>query len=218
MRSPITDAFIEKEAKKEFPYQKQFADFAISVHEGVYPPSEDSLVLIKALEQFGQPNSVSKGLDFGTGTGVFALAMARMGMSVIAIDVNANAVQCAGVNAQANQLQSSIDFRHGNGLAVLSADEKFDVVVASLPFESFAANNDFERSVYDEGFGVRKAFFNDIKSHLNPGGKIFYAYADYAEQQAPLATFLAGYSYKMIFEQQSADGEMNQVYLIEPST
>ena len=217
MRSAITDAFIEREAARKFPYVRQFAGFTITVQEGVYPPSEDSLILIKAIEKSSFCHARAKCLDFGTGTGVFALALARLGASVVAIDVNASAVQCAEINAEINHLQSLVDVRHGNGFSVIEEQETFDVVLASLPFESYEARNDFERSVYDEGYSVRKAFFRDVKKHLRSGGRIFYTYADYAEQQAPLASFLEGYTYKIIFEEKSSDGELNQVYQIEPS-
>lgn len=217
MRSPITDAFIERESARKFPYVRQFAGFTVTVQEGVYPPSEDSLILIKAIENASDCYVQAKCLDFGTGTGVFALALARLGASVVAIDVNASAVHCAETNAKINHLESLVDVRHGNGFSVIEAQETFDVVLASLPFESYKARNDFERSVYDEEYLVRKAFFRDVKKHLRAGGKIFYTYADYAEQQAPLASFLEGYTYQIILEEKSSDGELNQIYQIEPS-
>jgi hypothetical protein len=33
--------------------------------------------------------------------------------------------------------------------------------------------------------------------------------------ELPLADFLAGYTYKMVYQEMSSDGELNQVYLIE---
>lgn len=217
MRSKTTDDFLERERVKEYPYFVDTLGFKLRVDRNVYPPSEDSTLLAEQLEDehYGvKPHETV--LDFGTGTGYFALVAARRGARIVATDINPAAVQCAKNNALRNRLNQRIEFRVGKSFEVISPDEKFDLVAASLPFEAAEPRDNFEASVYDSNFETRREFFRKIKTHLTESGKIFFAYADYAERVAPLANFLGEYHFDLIVERRSGDGELNRVYLIKP--
>ncbi len=219
MRSKVTDSFIKKQKAKEFPYLIKVLGFEIQVEKDVYPPSEDSTLLAEELENevYGvKPNE--KVLDFGTGTGYFALVAAQRGGNIVAIDVNPMAIQCSRKNALRNSLEDKIEFREGRSFEIIPPNEKYDVVMVSLPFEAAEPNDNFEMSVYDNNFETRKEFFRKIKDHLTEKGRIFFAYADYAEEVAPLTDFLENFDYKLISEKISNDSELNRVYLITPKS
>ena len=214
MRSEITDRFIERQKERDFPYIIEVLGLEIRVDRDVYPPSEDSTLLAEELENesYGiKPNE--RTLDFGTGTGYFALVAARKGGNVVAVEVNPVSIQCAMYNAQRNGLEERIEFREGS-FETISLEEKYDVVAASLPFEAADPKDNFERGVYDKDFETRREFFRRIKNHLTENGRIFFAYADYAEKVAPIVGFLEGFDYELISEKRSSHGELNRVYLI----
>ncbi len=70
-------------------------------------------------------------LELGTGSGVVACALARAGATVVATDLDPAAVQAARVNAALGGLR--IEVRGGDLFAPV-AGERFDAVVANLPF------------------------------------------------------------------------------------
>lgn len=217
MRSKITDSFIDKQRQRKHPYIIDTLGFEMRVDTGVYPPSEDSTLLAEQLQEGHykvQPGEYV--LDFGTGTGYFALVSARAGGKVVAIDHNLASIECARYNTQKHGLDDKIDFRLGKSFEAIKSIEKFDMVAASLPFESATPLNMFEASVYDKGFETRREFFTRIQQHLSQKGRILYAYADYAESVAPIAQFLDGFDFDIIAERKSSDGELNRVYIIKP--
>jgi release factor glutamine methyltransferase len=69
--------------------------------QGVYPPSEDTLLLLDSLE-------VAKGeemLEMGCGSGVISVHCAAAGAKVTSVDLNPAAVQCTVENAGRNGLE-----------------------------------------------------------------------------------------------------------------
>jgi release factor glutamine methyltransferase len=103
----------------------------VVAQSGVYPPQEDSWLLIEAL----RTSAVADGrriADLGTGSGVVAIAAAVMGArEVVAFDISPDAVACAERNARAAGVR--VDVRHGSW--TLARDcAPFDVVVANPPY------------------------------------------------------------------------------------
>jgi len=83
----------------------------IEVDEGVYPPSEDSYLLLQYLD-IGK----EKMLEIGTGTGIIALHAAKKGADVTAVDKNGKAVSNALRNAKANGINMSAQRGDGRGM------------------------------------------------------------------------------------------------------
>jgi release factor glutamine methyltransferase len=98
---------------------------------GVYPPQEDSQLLIDALQNSGLAPG-RRVVDLGAGSGVLAIAAATMGArDVTAFDVCPSAVACARINARTAGVH--VDFRLGSW-TLAKAAAPFDVAVANPPY------------------------------------------------------------------------------------
>jgi release factor glutamine methyltransferase len=98
---------------------------------GVYPPQEDSQLLIDALQNSGLAPG-RRVVDLGAGSGVLAIAAATMGArDVTAFDTCPNAVACAKGNARTAGVH--VEVRLGSW-TLAKAVGPFDVVVANPPY------------------------------------------------------------------------------------
>jgi release factor glutamine methyltransferase len=99
--------------------------------DGVYPPQQDSQLLIEVLARSG-PLQQRRVVDLGTGSGVVAVAAAELGAgSVTAFDICPNAVRCARGNASAAGVD--IHVKLGSWTQALEC-EPFDLVVCNPPY------------------------------------------------------------------------------------
>ena len=98
------------------------------------PRPETELLVELALEL--RPSRV---LDAGTGSGAVALAVAEElpGCEVVATDTSAAALELAAANAAMLGLAGRVRFEHGT----LPPDERFDLILANLPYVSEAEWN-----------------------------------------------------------------------------
>jgi release factor glutamine methyltransferase len=98
---------------------------------GVYPPQEDSLLLVDALMGSGLAAG-RRAADLCTGSGVVAVAAAAMGArDVMAFEICPDAVDCARDNAYAAGL--SVDVRCGSW-TLAREHAPFDLVTANPPY------------------------------------------------------------------------------------
>lgn len=69
-------------------------------------------------------------LDIGTGTGILSVYASKLGAkSVLALDISENAVSCAGINFQAN----NVDVKLKQTDLTFQVNDVVDVVLANLP-------------------------------------------------------------------------------------
>ena len=98
---------------------------------GVYPPQEDSQLLVHALMDSGLAPG-RRLADLCTGSGVVAIAAATMGAKdVTAFEISPEAVDCARANAHATGV--SVNVRRGSWTAALD-QPPFDIVTANPPY------------------------------------------------------------------------------------
>ncbi|KAA0001513.1 MAG: methyltransferase [Thermoplasmata archaeon] len=136
----------------------------IKVNSGVYPPSEDSYLLIECID-IGK----EKVLEIGTGTGIIALHAAKSGADdVTAVDKNQKAVKNARENAEKNGI--NIDIKQSDLFS--NVDGMFDVIIFNPPYlPSDKMEEAWEGG--EEGIEITKKFLEDAARHLNPGGRIY---------------------------------------------
>jgi release factor glutamine methyltransferase len=116
---------------------QEFWSISLSVDDRVLIPRRDSETIVEAvLEAVADRASALSVADIGTGSGALALALARElpAARVVAIDVSADALAVAGDNATRLGLADRIELRRGDLLAPLAAEERFDIIVANLPY------------------------------------------------------------------------------------
>lgn len=166
---------------------------SIAADPDVYPPSEDSILLIESLE-------VSPGervLEIGCGSGVVSLHCAANGCEVVCGDINPKAVDLAHRNASANALNVSIVETD-----VYSAVEgRFDTIVFNLPYLPVDDEGDLAKawSGGDDGMGPLPALLEGAPEHLNPNGRVVVVVSSLMDR-GTLADVLAPYSVSTLGE------------------
>jgi len=160
-------------------YVVEVSGLNITVFPGVFPPvspfSYDSLLLAEAND--AQPGEAV--LDIGTGTGVQAIISAKKGASkVVATDISQQAIENVGYNTTKHNLARIINVRKGNLFDPLEKGERFDLILANLPFVDHPADRVHEHWVYDPGYHSHREFFSKVKEYMKIESRILMAFAD----------------------------------------
>jgi release factor glutamine methyltransferase len=138
-------------------------------HPEVYPPSDDTFLLIEAIGPVR-----GRVLELGTGSGLIAVLCARLGARVVATDVNPHAVRLARNNAA----------RNGVAIEAVESDlfegirGSFDLVVFNPPYlptapEDLTGDRWLDASVDGgpDGLGPARRFLAGLMPRLAPGGR-----------------------------------------------
>lgn len=159
-------------------YEIDVCGLKITVFPNVFCPitpfSFESALMVKK-------NDATKNdtvLDLGTGTGIHAVVSALKGAKVVATDISEYAIKNCAYNAKKYGLEARIKTLQGNLFEPLSRDEKFDLIIANLPFENRPARTVLEKAVYDEEFQTHKKFFREVKDYMKNKGRILIAFSD----------------------------------------
>ncbi len=143
----------------------------IEIHPGVYAPSEDTHLLLSAME-------VRKGqrvLEMGTGTGIIALHCAKAGCLVKGADISIDAVENARQNAAINTL--NLDLVHSDLFE--KVEGTFDVIIFNPPYlssqdtDSLSGQEKGPRVGGAGGHEVSTRFLEQAEKHLARSGRIY---------------------------------------------
>lgn len=159
----------------------------------VYPPSEDSILLIESLDV--RPGE--KVLEVGCGSGVVSIHCAVNGCDVTAVDINPRAVCLAHANAEAN----------GLSFPIMESDvyEKvegvFDTIVFNLPYLPVDEEGLLAKawSGGPDGLGPLPRLLEGAPDHLVPGGRVVIVVSSLTEPRA-LEEALEGYDVRTLGE------------------
>lgn len=139
---------------------------SVATCDDVYPPSEDSFLLIESFDVF-RGESV---LEIGCGSGIVSLHCASNGALVTAVDINEKAVECTAENFRRNGLEADVR------LSDLYDNVKgvFDTVVFNLPYLPVSEDGLLERawSGGPDGIGPLPRLIRGGEKHLEHGGRI----------------------------------------------
>lgn len=185
------------------------------VYPNTFWPFIDSHPLVQNLE-------ISPGatvLDVGTGSGVIAIHACYLGAArVLAVDVNPAALRSASHNVREHGFSHVTEVRHSD-LFEQVGDEKFDIITANLPFRAKLAPDLVARSQWDTGFQTNTRFFQQVRKHLKPEGRIYFAHSSFGAPDciASLAA-QAGLSYTIVAssEPETLDGREFFAILMRP--
>jgi methylase of polypeptide subunit release factors len=131
------------------------------------------------LREIVERRSRGRVLDVGTGSGVYALAAARSSAAVVATDISQEAIEVAKGNAELNNLRN-VEFRVGSMFDAIAATERFDVILANLPFTAPKHARAAENSAYYGWICMREELLDEFVRgsvrHLAPGGVVYFTY------------------------------------------
>ena len=160
----------------------------------VYPPSDDSILLIESLDMIPR----EKVLEVGCGSGVVSIHCAKNGCYVTAVDVNPRAVELARRNSVAN----GTDIRVLESDVYGNVDGVFDTIVFNLPYLPVDEEGLLAKawSGGPDGLGPLPRLLEGAPDHLIPGGRVVVVVSSLTEPRA-LEEALEGYEVRTIGEQ-----------------
>jgi HemK-related putative methylase len=143
--------------------------FEIKEFDSVYPPSEDSMLLLKAVKY-------ARGdvLDICAGTGIIGINAAPLSRKVTFIDINPHAIKAIKYNAVKNGITNfeciKSDLFSGLG------KRRFDIVYANPPYLPGDKNRDWMDLALNggaEGYETTIRILRGLNRHLKPRGTAF---------------------------------------------
>ena len=169
------------------------SDIEIRERDDVYPPSDDSILLIESL-------NVKKGekiLEIGCGSGVVSIHCAKNECSVTAVDINPSAVECTKENAQLNDVK--IDVRESD--LFQNVPERFDTIVFNLPYLPVIDEGELAKawSGGEDGMGPLPRLMTESKDHLDDKGRVVVVVSSLMDQDK-LNTLLSRYEVRKLGE------------------
>jgi len=144
-------------------------------------PETEQLVELLVSEIRGE-KAEARIVDVGTGSGVIALSLAKQfpKAKVFAVDVSDDALSLAKENAARLGLNDRVQFQKGDLLENLN--ERFDLVVANLPYISMQDRQSLAREVLhdpevalfagEKGDELVRKLIEQAPAHLEPGGRL----------------------------------------------
>ena len=159
-------------------------------------------------------NRQSKILDVGTGSGVIALTLARKfpEAQIFAVDVSEDALALARENAARLGLSGRVQFRKSDLLENL--DERFDLIVANLPYIATQDRHTLSREVLHDpevalfagvhGDELVRELIEQAAPRLRPGGMLALEIG--LDQSEALLSALAEKNYRDICSKNDYSG------------
>ena len=159
----------------------------------VYPPSDDSILLIESLE-------VREGeriLEIGCGSGVVSIHCARNGCSVTCGDINPRAVKLASANAERN----GVDINVRETDVYSNIEGTFDTIVFNLPYLPVDEEGLLAKawSGGADGLGPLPELLKGAPEHLSENGRVVVVVSSLMDT-AELWELLDGYRVESIGE------------------
>jgi release factor glutamine methyltransferase len=141
-------------------------ELAIDECDDVYPPREDTFLLLECIEaKAGQ-----RILEMGCGSGLLSVACAKFGAIVVAADINQKAVACTLANLKRNRLQATVL----ESDLFSNVEGRFDLMVFNPPYLVGAGEGELERSWAGgkDGVQILERFLRDAPDHLLAEGRM----------------------------------------------
>ena len=180
-----------------------FCGLEIAVNRNVLVPRPETELLAVAGWEFlgkhptsdpqraGSETGAPTALDFGTGSGCIAIALAVKcsAARVTAVDISAEALALAKQNAERNGVAERIQFAQGDGFAVVSPAQRFDLIVSNPPYIATAEIETLQPEVRDfdpraaldggtDGLDFYRMLAARAGEFLQPGGRMMVEFGD----------------------------------------
>jgi release factor glutamine methyltransferase len=151
----------------------------IIVFQGVYPPSEDTYLLIDALDI--RQDDVF--LEVGCGAGLITLTAAKLSHNIVSVDSSFEAVHNTLENLKRNDLCNNCHVVESDLLSAFASSVKFSLIVFNPPY----LPQDDEHTSLDHaliggqaGTELTQRFIREAAEHLLINGRIFVVVSNLA--------------------------------------
>lgn len=144
----------------------------------VYPPSEDSILLIRSFDV----EQGEKVLEIGSGSGIVSIHCMLNGAEVTCGDINPKAVALTRRNIDANGLKADVLETD----VYSNIDGKYDTIIFNLPYLPVQEEGDLALawSGGDDGLGPLPRLLSEAPEHLNENGRIIVVISSLMDQDA----------------------------------
>lgn len=168
-------------------------DIRIQEDPDVYPPSDDSILLIESLDV----KQGEKVLEVGCGSGIVSIHCALNGCAVTSGDINPKAVELTRRNFEANRLSSDVVETD----VYSDIEGRFDTIVFNLPYLPVDEEGLLAKawSGGPDGLGPLPKLLEGAPEHLNEGGRVVVVVSSLMDGAA-LHELLDQYDYRVIGE------------------
>ena len=137
--------------------------------EDIYEPSDDTFLLLDALDSIDRP--FGKVLELGTGTGIIGIYCAKRGSIVTAVDINERALALAEKNAGLNGVAERIKFVRSDLFE--NVNGIFDTIVFNPPYLPEEEPEDIALDGGREGYELAERFLRSFKEHIKEDGRCY---------------------------------------------
>jgi release factor glutamine methyltransferase len=156
------------------------SDLKFEVDDGVYPPAEDTYLLLDAIEL----ESADSFLEVGCGAGLIAMAAAGVAKRVVAIDISLNAVRNTIRNMRLNSVEELSGVIQSDLLSALAHDARFSAIALNppyLPEDDSVTEMDHAFVGGSSGVELTERFILQAIPHLERNGRIYIVASSLAD-------------------------------------
>ncbi len=158
----------------------------IHVWDGVYPPSDDTFLIMDHVDLTGR----ERVLDVGTGTGILAIFAALKGCHVVAVDVSKKAIANARLNAKINNVVDLIDFVCCDLMTPFRSTCNFDVVMMNPPYLPSYGHPKVNSHLWSggkSGIELTMRAISQLSGVLKRGGRFYFVTSTLSKYQVLLS-------------------------------
>lgn len=176
--------------------------FEITVFDGVYPPSEDTYLLVDSIT-IEYDDIV---LDVGCGAGLATLVAAVFAKQVLSIDISLKAVSNTRVNLKKNGLGNNVSIIQSDLLSSVSPKTRFSLILFNppyLPKDEDSTNMDHALVGGFIGNELTQRFIIEASQHLIEGGRIYIVVSSLADIES-ITTILKEHMFDVTYEKEES--------------
>ncbi|MHA1637253.1 MAG: HemK2/MTQ2 family protein methyltransferase [Candidatus Thorarchaeota archaeon] len=155
-------------------------DWDFILFDGVYPPSEDTFLLLDAVN-VSEDDIV---LEVGCGSGFITVNLCKIVEKLVALDISLDAVRNTQENLRKNNLSNKCGVIQSNLLKGLSPNCKFSVILFNppyLPKEDFETKMDQALVGGSVGIEITERFIHGAVMHLQENGSLYVVVSSLAD-------------------------------------
>lgn len=161
--------------------------FEIVISDGVYPPSDDTYILLDAID-IASSDSV---LDVGCGAGLGTLIAASRASCVVGLDISLDAAKNTTSNLKRNKMEHNSGVIQSDLLSAISLKTKFSIILFNPPYLPADGNTTVMDQAYiggEQGSELTQRFVEQACRHLIDEGRLFIVISTLADTRAVMMT------------------------------